>query len=407
MNRDGETPWRVDDMRDDAAAAYKEVLGRINDDGHDDEPAPAPAAKEPVEPDTRSEDRPRDPVTKRFVRGTPPAKEEPLHPTTDKPVTAKTTEKKAAVEEKPDEEGETDPAAKPVVGGPPPSFSVKSKAGWDQLPDYVRADIVKREAEMQNGLAALRDFKDLKPYAELATKHNTTIKDYVDRTLRIENLLKQDLGAGISFLVQNAGYDQARAAQFFAGLAQKFGAQVPAGGAQPGQQQPAADPLAEMLKPLLAPIVTQLGELKTAQQSRAEADRNAQMQSLESAITTFASDPANKFFPDLEETITQLFEKGMIPLTGNHAADLKAAYDMAARMNPAVHEALIEQRLTEQKSAERQKEQDKVAKARAASRSVSGSRIPGSSVVKAEEQDDDDDDIEAQVRKAYRQHAQT
>jgi len=410
MNRDGtiESPWRVDDTRDDVVAAYKDVMERSFVDDEQDTPAPknepAPAADPVDAPADSGAERARDPVTKRFVKGTPPSKTAPLHPDPNgTQPTTKTTDKKPEAVKEPEAAPNAEAAPEAVKAAPPPSFSIKTKAEWERLPEHVRADIAKRESEMQTGLAALRDYKDLKPYADMAKSHNTTIKDYIDRTIRVENLLNKDIGAGLAHIAQNYGLDQKQAATLFANLAQKFGA--PVSGQPSGQPQQEADPLAELMKPMLEPIMSQLSELRTYQTTRTEADRNAHLQSVGEVVEAFASDPANKFYPDLEGQIVQLLENGMVQRTGDLTADLKTAYDMAARMNPAVHEALIEQRLTEQDEAKRKAEQDKVAKAKAASRSISGSRIPGTVVQQAEDEDEGDD-IEAAARNAYRLLAQ-
>lgn len=299
---------------------------------------------------------------------------------------------------------ETPPA---VAGGPPPSWSIKSKAAWDALPADVRADIVKREGEVAQGLSALRDYKDLKPWAEMAKQHNTTIDAALKRYTGIEQLLKRDLAAGLSQIAQNAGLSQPDAARFFAGLAARLGgtAAPQPNGAHPHTNgaMPADDPLMQALKPVLSPIMQELSQLRTQVSSRVEADRNAQSQSLAKAIEKFAADPAHRYYPELEETITRLFETGMVPPSGNPEGDIRAAYEMAVGMNPEIREALIEQRLAEAREAERQREQEAADKAKAASRSITGSRVPGTVV-----QDRDaprgnyDEDLEADVRRAMR-----
>jgi hypothetical protein len=346
---------------------------------------------------------------------------------TSKPKTEETAAKPATKTEEADGNDESDAgdldnaddpskAAKPA-GGPPPSWSIKAKAAWEQLPAEVRADIAKREGEVAQGFAALKDYKDLKPYADLAKQHGTTISAALKHYTGIENLLKKDLGTGLATILQNYGYTQQQAGQYFATLAQRFGGTAPQpqrGGQQhtpvAGHPNPASgakpgDPLYDILRPIIDPLNQQVTELTKKLSSREEADRNASQQSLAQAIDTFQADPANRFFPDLEGTIVRLFETGMVPLTGNHQADLKAAYDMAARMNPDVQEALIEQRLREQTDAKRQREQDEANRAKAASRSLTGSRVPGT-VMTQSPPPNGHDDVEADVRAAYRLAAQ-
>ena len=312
----------------------------------------------------------------------------------------------------PDDQSQSQPAANIA---PPASWSIKAKAAWDQLPADVRSDIAKREGEMAQGLAALRDYKDLKPYADMAQQHGTTIAGALDHFVKMESLCRRDLGAGLAFIAQNSGLNQQQAAQLFSGLAQKFGGSVPATqpGAQPQNGQPNAqdNTLHELLAPLLNPLVSKIGALESNLTQRQQMDQQAQLRMQSQAIEQFAADPANRFLPELEGHMTQLFQSGMIPRTGNPAADLRAAYDMAARMHPEVSQALIEQRLQAEAETKRKEEQERAAKAKAASRSMSGSRVPGT-VVKpppSQQQNDsgfvqrDSDDVTADVMEAIRQ----
>ena len=137
----------------------------------------------------------------------------------------------------------------------------------------------------------------------------------------------------------------------------------------------------------------------TTQQQQAQTHLRT---SIQSALESFRADPANRYFDNLEETIADLFEKGVVPRTGDHMGDLRKAYELAARMNPEVSEALIEQRLREQEEAKRKREQEAADKARKASRSISGSRVPGTVVQPRDEGLSGPDDVEADVRRAFK-----
>lgn len=398
---------QFDDVFDDAKAAYAEVAGKS------DEPLPdarsAGAEGAPIAPKGEAEAaKPGADASKREI------------PRVNGKFASRTAPAKAEADEKAPEaqEGEDEQAATGEAEGsealsatkavsPPPSWSVKSKAAWDALPDHIRADIAKRETEVGQGLAALKDYKDLKPFADMAAKHNTTISAALMHYTGIENVLRKDLGQGIALILQNYGMNQQQAGQFFATLAQKYGGQAPAAnnnGAVPGAKP--GDPLYDILKPYLDPVLQRNQQLEQKFTSREQADRNASEQSLAKAIETFSSNPANRFYPDLEESITRLFETGYVPLTGNHEADLRAAYDLAAQMNPDVREALIEQRLAGQKDAQRKKEQEVADKAKQASRSITGARASGLVSRQTEQVAGGHDDIEADVRNAYRLLAQ-
>lgn len=395
----------------DARAAYDEVMGRIKDateggEKGDGEGAASRSRSDKTVKETDDGDS-RD-SRGRFAGKDGGAKKESAgDPAGQDP----TVGRQRSEEPKPAGEATDEPTAQPAASGPPSSFSVKTKSEWAALPEHVRADIIKRETEMGQGLKALQEYKDLKPYAEMATRHNTTIPKALDHFVRMENLIRQDMGQGLAAIVQNSGYTQAQAAELFGKLSQKFGGQSgqpsPQAGAQPNGQ--AADPLAEALRPILGPMLqplfARMEQMHGTLTSREQADRNAHAQSLGKALEAFSADPANLYYTQLEASMTQLFEKGMVKLTGNHAVDIKTAYDMAARMHPEVAEALIEQRLRTKTEAQRMTEQGAADKAKAASRSLSGTRAPGTVVVEKDEHKSTgnyDEDLEQDVIRAMR-----
>ncbi len=305
-------------------------------------------------------------------------------------------------------EGEgDDTAAAAVKGGPPASWSIKSKAIWDTLPADVRADVLKREADAKAGLQGLQDFKDLKPYADMAKQHGTTISKALERYVGLENMLKKDLGSGLAVIAQNYGLDQRAAAGLFASLAARFGGGAPTTGAPP-QPQGATDPLMEALRPLFEPLTQQINGLQSKLNTRETNDMAAAEKAAQEVMDTFAADPAHKFFSNLLPTMEKLMASGLSPVTGNHAADLKAAYELAASMNPEIQQALIEQRLEDERRTQRQKDQEAADKAKKASKSIAGTRIPGTVVKEATDgEDEDPNDVEADVRRAIRMLSHT
>lgn len=392
MKRDLEDGFRVDDVADDAASAWREVMARTpNENPEPDTPepeaAPEPAVVAGEKPGEGDKPSNRDEMG-RFAK---------VEKIDEKPA-ANGHDKTKAPEVKTEEPAK---AAAAPAAGPPPSWSVKSKAAWEKLPAEVKADIAKREQEMAQGLAALRDYKDLKPYAELASRHGTTLPKALDHYIGIENKLKADLPGGLMQIAQNFGLNQQQGAALFLDMARRLGAQVGPAATQAQTPTEDDDPIAEILNPLLKPLTEKVSALESQFTARLQADRNAAMQPIEQALTRFTADPANKFVQELFPYMVRLIETGMVEKTGNPDADLKAAYDMAARMHPEIHEALIEQRLEEKRAAERQREQEAAAKAKAASRSISGSRAPGLVITDTSETEGFDD-IEADVRRAYR-----
>lgn len=295
------------------------------------------------------------------------------------------------------------------VDAPPTSWGVKAKTAWANLPVEVRTEIGKREREMGEGLSALRDYKDLKPYADTLRQMGGSVKQAMDHYTGVDRLLNRDLAGGLGIVAESYNKDRAAIGRMFADLAQRYGASVtpnpqPANGQQ--AQSGSDDPVAAALAPFLQPLLQEINDLKSQTTGRVEADRNAQVQSLASAIQSFAADPKNVYFANVEGDIANLFARGMVPNSGNPAKDLQTAYDMAIRLNPDISAALIEKQASDRLAAERQKEREKAGKARQASRSVGGSKMPGTIYSKeGAARSNSHDDVEADVLAAYRAHA--
>lgn len=417
LDRAIESAVPADDLYDDATKAYQEVVNRANDPASEtvDDKVEGDVVPPSGSDDGKAIARRADGKFAPKVKTEPTARETASVDKAD-PADAGKPDDKSAADDKAVAKADAKPddaaaAAATPVAGPPPSWTVKAKAAWDALPEAVRADIQKREGEVANGLAALRDYKDLKPYAEMAQKHGTTIAKSLDRYIGFENVLKQNLGQGLAIIAQNYGYDEEKASKLFAAMATHYSRgkiKMAVDGAAPAPangQPPASDPLVELLNPLLEPLTKKVSALEGHLTANQRAAHQTQAVEMEKSITQFASDPANVYFPELMDTMVQLMESKAVPSSGNLMADLKAAYDLAARMHPEVSEALIEKRLEADRAAQRKAEQDAADKAKAASRSLSGSRAPGTVVTDAAGHDEQDD-LETVVRKAYRMHAQ-
>jgi hypothetical protein len=314
-----EAPAKPESVRDSVRAAFDKLSGG-------DEPGePGKTSGQPRDPGGRFASKPKD--------------GEPAAPLAKPDAVNKPVDIKPA------------PAA---PSGPPPGWSVQSKATWDQLPDHIRADIAKREGEVAQGLAALRDYKNLKPYAEMAQKSGTTIADALKRYTDHEALVRRDPAQGLMNIAKNIGLSQAQAAQLFSQIGQALGAR-PTPGHQSNGGQPSTsgshqdDPLAEVIGPLIeraiGPMAQKFSAFETHLSRQREADQNARAQSVTEAIEKFAADPRHRYMPELEETISRLFETGMVERTANPVEDLAKAYEMAAQLHPEVREAHINERL--------------------------------------------------------------
>jgi hypothetical protein len=253
----------------------------------------------------------------------------------------------------------------------------------------IAADMAKREVDVNNGLAALRDYKDLKPYAEMATASGTTLSEALHRYTNLEQLARRNPVQGLISVCQGLRMPQTEAADVLLRAAIQCGARIPSGdrnldgrrqqggNAAPDRNGEQLDPLLLALKPVLSPILEELTGLRTHLNGFAEADRNAKERTLDTALDAFSRDPENTFFADVQDIMTNLFATKYMPLTGNHAADLRACYEAACQLHPEVREALIERRLGQRGQQQRSRDQEIADRARRASRSLAGSSTPG------------------------------
>ncbi len=246
------------------------------------------------------------------------------------------------------------PPAEPVK--PPPGFSPTAKVVWDKETlskeewEAVKRDIAKRNDEVGKGLAELTEYKPLKQYIEMARNGGTTLDKALERYVGIEQQIARDMVGGVAQIAQNQGiHPIALANQILA----RYGAAPSEGqtGDQPQARQPAPiDPNA---------IAQSVREQIRAEQIQEEVARS---------IKQFGADPKNQFFENVRTDMKRLLEAGA-------AESLDDAYDKACWTNPEIRGLLIKQQ-----SSPVSDPSAKVAaatQARAASKSITGSPVPG------------------------------
>ena len=206
------------------------------------------------------------------------------------------------------------PKDAPTGHRPPAGFSVATKQAWDALPDHVKADIAKREADFEAGF---KRFEGLGGFAHAAEKNGTTFQAAVTSYIQAETLLRQDPVAGVEFIMNGLRIPMEA---FLQGLARKYGRQQQAEGQPP--PQPQFDPNA---------IVAQAVE-----QARHGVRSEFQQEQINNDIAKFSSDPANRFFANVRQDMAVLVQAGK-------AADLQEAYQAACWLHPEIRAILIEE----------------------------------------------------------------
>jgi hypothetical protein len=336
----------ADSLRADLEAAFDA------DQGADLTPAPVEA---PEQQPATTGDRPRD-ESGRFLPKDALPPPSPVQKAADAAVRSATQSVQQTQQAQQPQQvpGQAPPGA-PL--GPPPGWSVQSKAVFDKLPDPVKADIAKREAEVSQGFAKLAEYKPLDPYVSMAQNQGTTLPEALERYVAAENLLEQEPINGILWLCQRYNVHPALLLQAIQG---------PAGGPQPPQASP--------LDPVFGQLQAVNGRLA---QIEAEREQFLDHQVL-SQIEQFKADPANIYFENVRHDMGRRIK--FADLNGEDLS-LRDAYNDACWAHPEIRPLLINQQV----EAARQDATRRTQSERSAARSLPpGSPVAGGTLARDE-----------------------
>jgi len=245
---------------------------------------------------------------------------------------------------------------------PPPSWSAAAKADFDTLPEHIRKEVLKREADIERGKAQWQSGAErlnrldaiLGPRTDQIRMRGLDEAQAIQALFAAQDLLDRDPIDGLRRLARTYGVDLRALAT---------GAPQQPGGAPAPQAQPPAH-----LEALARDVETLKGAL-AQQRQRTEAARLAGIQD---QIAAFAADPANLYFENVRDRMSALLRAGA-------AKDVADAYQQATWADPDVRAALLRQAETSRQAAASDAARAKAAQARHASGSVTGSPSPGSS----------------------------
>lgn len=242
--------------------------------------------------------------------------------------------------------GESEPApATQPHDEPPVALSANAKAKWKELPDDIRAEIHKREADMHKAMTSKdgelslgRTIKEIaQPYEALIRAEGGTVEGAFKDLLNTSYILR-------------TGSPQQKA-QVLLQAAQQFNVDLrPYMGQQPNQFQAMQQEM-EYLR-------QQLNPAQIKQQLQADMARDT----MQSEIRAFASDPANVHFESVRSVMGALIQSGS-------AKDMKEAYQMAIWSDPSIRAQLE----AEQKAQADEKRKAEMAAKKKAAASVAGS----------------------------------
>ena len=323
-------------LRDELAAALSDdtaAQGAAGDTGAQAPAAPAPGASDaPAQPDPRARDE-----TGRFAKQDIPAKTSP-EPT---PLA-----------------GAAEPGATQTIA-PPPSWSATAKAEFGKLPPVIQQEVLKREADIQNGKAQWDQKAErfnaldsiLAPRRERLQIAGLSEAQAVQALFAAQDMLERQPVEAIAYLARQYGVDLRQYAQ-------------------PGQTPAAQQQVHPDLQRLFSEVNTLKGALAQQQQSATHAAQSQHIQT----IAQFQADPKNIYFENVRPQMAEL-------LRSRQAPDLQTAYDMATWASPEIRPLLLRTQQDQVAATARAAASAKVTAARHASGSIVGSPSPGSSPV--------------------------
>lgn len=266
------------------------------------------------------------------------------------PPEAEGAEPAAEAPEADEPETERDP-----IAAAPSSWSKSSKALYDQLPEDVRREVHKREADFHAGYQALKpkaDFADrvasaMQPFQQTL---NQLQQQGVDAPTAITKLLQADHKLRYGAPEQKAAY--------LAELALQYGVDV---------QSVAAAPRPD---PNVIAMRQQLENMQMQRHQEQLAAHQQQQQGMMQQIQQFAADPKNEHFDAVRGEMAVLLESGK-------AANLQDAYEQAVWMRPEIRQTLLKRREAEAQQKALEQAQRKRAKTAAVSVKGSQTGTPG------------------------------
>lgn len=271
---------------------------------------------------------------------------EPEVPTTEaEPEAAPEAESVEPEPEPAASDGPESPSPEPERGAPS-SWSSEAKAEFDKLPDTVRKEIARREADFHRGVA------EFKEHAQRARQYDEIVAPY-EQNFRAAGV---PASHGIASMLETENVlrnaDPITKARKLLELANAYGADLSA----LSRLTPEQARLAEQQE--------QLRQRETMLQRQVMQQQQHQNQEVLSQIEQFSRDPANEHFDKVKGEMSVLLQSGQ-------ASSLRDAYDQAVWMRPEIRQTLIDQQRADaqQKATSTQRQ----ARARTASLSLRGS----------------------------------
>ncbi len=254
------------------------------------------------------------------------------------------------------EQNEQPTASKPV--GPPSGWSKEAQALWDKLPDAVRADAVRREAEVAKGFDEYRG-----KTAQLAE-----ISQALEPLKAVfqQNGIQNEAQAVKRLLEWEGNFRNPQTRiQAFHNLAQQYGVDLRQLVQNPSQAPSSAQEIPEPLRP----VIDQFGNIVSDVNSVKQELQSLRSERVEDQLRSFAKDKPH--FEKVRVIMGQLMTAGIVP-----PGDLDTAYQKATQLHPEVSAAMEAEKAAKAAAELAKTNAEKAARARSAAVSPSPQRSP-------------------------------
>ena len=280
-----------------------------------------------------------------------------------------------------------------------------AKAAWEALPDPVRAAIVKREVEIEQGRSQYADVAELREYAQMARSGGQSPREVIERYIAAEQYLRQDFLGGMVAIGRtwaSRRRSRRRSPAIFRPVKRPDPGGLSTAPYDPAQggQTPAADPA---LYQYINRLAQQQSNMEAYLQQQRQAEQNRQEGAVKSVLERFTSDPSHRYFANVEDGVVHALQlmNATGRRTGDNVADLQTAYEMACLADPELRKLVVKEQFAKEQAATAQQQREAAEKARHASRSITGSPSHGA----PRDFGEDDGSVEAAAKAAWRQHA--
>jgi len=239
---------------------------------------------------------------------------------------------------------------------PPASWSATAKASFAALPPHIQQEVVKREQDVERGLAQWQTKGErlnrldqvLAPRQQRFQLAGIDEVQAVQALFAAQDLLERDPVSALMYLARQSGVD-------FRQLVEH------------GARQQAHEP---QLHPVLQGLVGEVQSLRSAVAQQHEDSRRAQASEYSSQVQAFAADPANLYFQNVARDMATL-------IRSRQADTLQDAYEKACWASPEIRPLMLEQQQRATRDAARGAASARADAARRAGGSVIGSPSPG------------------------------